>query len=62
MANEYNTPRTAVEAIIDFLLPGHTDANIATYLTSQNYNISDSQLLHCLIVQMLDRIETLEAP
>jgi len=62
MVNEYNAGRTAVEKIIDNILGAHTDTVIATHLTSQVYNISNGQLLHALIVQMLDRIETLENP
>jgi hypothetical protein len=61
MANEYNTMRTAAELQIDRFFGGHTDANIAAGIAS-DLNLNDQQLLAALIVQMLDRIETLEAP
>ena len=62
MVNEYNAGRTAVELVIDHLIGGHTDANIATWLTSQDFNVNDIQMISSLLIQMLDRIETLEAP
>lgn len=63
MVNEFNADRTKAEAIIDELInTGHTDANISAYLKKQVYNLTNQQLMSALIVQMLDRIESLEAP
>ncbi len=64
MANEFNAGRTTAEATIDFLIGGHTDANLATFISAQNQNlvVNNAQFLGSLIVQMLDRIESLEVP
>ena len=62
MVNEFNADRTKVELIIDYLIGGHTDTNISDYFGKQTYNLTNLQLISALIVQMLDRIETLEAP
>jgi len=63
MANEFNTGRTAVETILDHLLGAHTDTTIASFLTNNKYNpMQNSQIVGLLLMQIYDRIETLEAP
>lgn len=61
MANEFNTLRTNAEALLDARIGGHSDANLRDFITS-DLSISDKQLLAALIIQLFDRVETLEAP
>ena len=62
MANEFNAARTAAEKVIDIYTPahGHTDANIGAFIDA--VPDIDITLLRALVIQLLDRVESLEAP
>lgn len=61
MVNEFNTLRSNAEGLLDGRIGGHTDANIRDFITS-DLSINDKQLLAALIIQLFDRVESLESP